>query len=97
MTPVWDEPFGLVIAEALAAGTPVAAFDSGAIGELVDDRTGRLARTGDVMALAGAITAATTLDRAACRARAEICFSATVMTDRYEAWFEELLTAADAA
>jgi glycosyltransferase involved in cell wall biosynthesis len=97
VTPVWDEPFGLVIAEALAAGTPVAAFDSGAIGELVDDRTGRLARTGDVMALASAITAATALDRTACRARAEMCFSSTVMTDRYEAWFEELLTPADAA
>ena len=48
VTPEWDEPFGLIVAEALACGTPVAAFDRGAIRELLDDRTGRLAPAGDV-------------------------------------------------
>jgi glycosyltransferase involved in cell wall biosynthesis len=35
VTPVWDEPFGLVIAEALATGTPVAAFDGGGVPEVL--------------------------------------------------------------
>ena len=42
VTPMWDEPFGLVAAEALAAGLPVAAFDRGALREVV----GRLRRRG---------------------------------------------------
>ena len=46
VTPAWEEPFGLVVAEALACGTPVAAFDRGAMGELVENATGRLAPPG---------------------------------------------------
>ena len=42
-SPVWDEPYGLVVAEALASGTPVAAFRRGGIPEVVDARCGALA------------------------------------------------------
>ena len=90
VTPTWDEPFGLVVAEAFACGTPVAAFDRGALAELVDDETGRLAPADDVAVLADAVSAACELDRAACRRRAEEHFSADAMADRYEAWFIEL-------
>ena len=55
VTPVWAEPFGFVVAEALACGTPVAGFASGAVPELVDDEVGRLAPSGDVPKLAAAI------------------------------------------
>ena len=89
MTPTWDEPFGLVVAEALACGTPVAAFDSGAIAELVDDDTGVLAPAGDVDALSAAMLRAATLDRSTCRGRAEARFSSAVMTDAYEEWFQD--------
>ena len=39
MTPVWDEPYGLVVAEALACGTPVVAFARGGIPEVLHDVT----------------------------------------------------------
>jgi glycosyltransferase involved in cell wall biosynthesis len=91
VTPAWTEPFGLVVTESLACGTPVAAFDRGAIRELLDDRTGRLAAPGAVDDLATAMVAAAGLRRSDCRARAEAHFSAPAMTTRYESWFEELL------
>lgn len=59
VTPVWEEPFGLVIAEALATGTPVVSFDTGGIPEVVGASTGAvLVPVGDVSAMA---TAAVTL------------------------------------
>jgi len=91
VTPDWDEPFGLVVAEALACGTPVAAFDRGAIGEVLDEDTGVLVGAGDINGLAAAIGAAAQLDRVACRRRAEEHFSATRMVDAYESWFTELI------
>jgi len=97
VTPAWDEPFGLVVAEALACGTPVAAFDRGAMSELIDDDTGRVVSAGDVDALATAMIEATGLDRRACRRRAELHYSADLMADRYECWFQSLLTARRAA
>ena len=47
----WDEPFGMVAAEAQACGTPVVAFERGAIGEVVvDGVTGFLVAPGDIEA-----------------------------------------------
>ncbi|WP_404312691.1 glycosyltransferase [Agrococcus terreus] len=55
VTPCWDEPFGLVVAEALTTGTPVVAFDRGGIREVVGDLPGAaLVPPGDVGALAEA-------------------------------------------
>ncbi|GIF23137.1 glycosyltransferase involved in cell wall biosynthesis [Actinoplanes tereljensis] len=55
VTPLWQEPFGLVVAEALATGTPVAAFDTGGIGEVAGTASAvRLVRMGDAEALAEA-------------------------------------------
>ncbi|SHH09353.1 Glycosyltransferase involved in cell wall bisynthesis [Jatrophihabitans endophyticus] len=93
VTPVWDEPYGLVVAEALASGTPVAGFRRGGVPEVVDDSCARLVRGGDIAALAGAIDEAVLLPRAAARARAEQACSLELMMDRYEA----LLTGAVAA
>jgi glycosyltransferase involved in cell wall biosynthesis len=60
ITPCWDEPFGLVVAEALACGTPVCGFARGALPELVDADCGRLVAPGDVAGLATAIARAPT-------------------------------------
>jgi glycosyltransferase involved in cell wall biosynthesis len=92
-TPVWDEPYGLVVAEALASGTPVAAFRRGGIPEVVDATCARLAEPGDVAGLAEAIRNALLLDRKAARRRAERHCSIEVMVDHYEALLTETVAA----
>jgi glycosyltransferase involved in cell wall biosynthesis len=67
-----DESFGLVAAEAQAAGTPVVAFARGGLVEVVDDGvTGRLVEPDDVRAGAEAVRAAGSIDRRRCRRHAE--------------------------
>ena len=53
-TPLWEEQFGMVLAEALAAGVPVVATESGAIPEVVGD-SAVLVRPGDWLGLARAL------------------------------------------
>ncbi|SES45246.1 glycosyltransferase [Actinokineospora terrae] len=90
ISPCWDEPFGLVVAEALACGTPVAGYARGALPELLDEHTGVLAEPGDVAGLAAAITAASGLDRRRVRAHAERTCSLTAMVDGYERLYWDL-------
>ncbi len=86
-SPLWDEPYGLVVSEALACGTPVAAYARGGVPEVLAASCGRLATPGDVASLAGATTEAATLDRSAARAHAVAHCSVTRMVDRYEALY----------
>lgn len=94
VTPEWDEPYGLVVAEALAAGTPVVSFARGGIVELLDDSCGRLVPPGDIAAMAAAIPIAERLSRTSARARAEGKCSAEAMLDGYEQLFDAVNTAA---
>jgi glycosyltransferase involved in cell wall biosynthesis len=89
-TPCWEEPFGLVVIEALAVGTPVAAFARGGVPELLTAEVGRLAAPGDVAALGRALDDAATLDRGACRRHVERHFSIESMVDRYEAIYRDM-------
>lgn len=87
---VWPEPFGLVMAEALATGTPVVATPVGSAPEIVSDRrTGFLCATDQQAAQAVQIVA--TIDRAACRADAEHRFSMTRMAADYERLYLRVL------
>lgn len=86
-TPMWDEPYGLVVAEALACGVPVAAFARGAIPEILDESCGVLAIPDDVASLASAGLAALSLNREDCRRRAEGTCDARRMIDGYEALY----------
>lgn len=86
----WPEPFGLVMIEAMACGTPVVAFRCGSTPEIVEDgATGYLVDTVEqAIAAAGR---AHLLDREAIRARFELRFSATAMARRYLDVYGDLL------
>ncbi len=90
-TPCWEEPYGLVAAEALACGTPVAGFARGAIAEVVDKTCGVLAAPGDASALAQAAMKAQMLDRGRCRLRAEHHCDAELMITVYERLYERIV------
>jgi glycosyltransferase involved in cell wall biosynthesis len=92
----WPEPFGLVMLEAMATGTPVIARPCGSVPEVVvDGRTGFVASTVDD--LVQAVERVESIDRAACRRHVESQFSAARMADDYEAVYRHLLTRAAAA
>lgn len=97
VTPQWDEPFGLVAAEAMACGTPVAAYDKGALGEIVDPDSGALARAGDLDGLAFAIRRASNLNRNTVRHRACSLFSQERMVESYERVYREMVGLVGAA
>jgi glycosyltransferase involved in cell wall biosynthesis len=86
----WEEPFGLVMIEAMACGTPVIAFRRGSVPEVVDH-----GRTGFVVdepsELPGAIRRIEEIDRAACRRHVEQRFDVPVMVDGYERLFHEVV------
>ena len=84
----WEEPFGMVMIEAMACGTPVVALRGGAVPEVVEDGvTGIVCdRPEDLPA---ALDAVRSLDPAACRARVAERFSAEAMARGYEAAYRE--------
>jgi glycosyltransferase involved in cell wall biosynthesis len=88
------EPFGLVLAEAMACGTPVAALDRGAVGELVDQGvTGIIFENLEQMA--NEFPRVFDLDRRRVRARAVARFGVGRMVDEYVAVYRRLVEARD--
>lgn len=80
---LYDEVFGLVMIEAMSCGTPVIAFDNGAVSEVIQDgETGYVVRTEKQMA--AAIKKIKKISRDAARERAEKLFSIEKMTRGYE-------------
>jgi glycosyltransferase involved in cell wall biosynthesis len=87
----WEEPFGLVMIEAMLSGTPVVGFKKGAAPEVIDEGvTGHLVPSGDIHALALAVKRVNRIDRRNCRERAEIRFSHRRMADEYLNLYKEL-------
>jgi glycosyltransferase involved in cell wall biosynthesis len=86
----WPEPFGMVMVEALACGTPVVATPMGAAPEIVDDGATGFIRAGEE-ALARAVLAAPGLDRALCREAACTKFSAERMVAEHLAVYRSVL------
>ena len=79
----WPEPFGLVMIEAMACGTPIIAFNQGAVPEVMQDGvTGFVVE--DVEQAVRAVAHLDTIDRAAVRATFERRFSIEVMAAKYE-------------
>jgi glycosyltransferase involved in cell wall biosynthesis len=84
----WDEPFGIVFAEALAAGTPIISCARGALPEIVQPGKTGVFMT-DLASGVEAVARAGALDRAACRADAEARFSLGACTSQYERLYAE--------
>ena len=86
----WPEPFGLVMIEAMACGTPVIAWNCGSVPEVIEDGlTGIVVRSDDeALAAVGRVAS---LDRGKVRKAFDLRFSATVMARRYLEIYEGLL------
>jgi glycosyltransferase involved in cell wall biosynthesis len=92
----WPEPFGLVMIEAMACGTPVIACRRGSVPEVVvHGQTGFVAETLDE--LTDAARRADRIDRAACRRHVERHFSVERMVDGYEGIYARILARRAAA
>lgn len=87
----WAEPFGMVMLEALACGTPVVATARGAVPEIVEDgRVGFVCS--DPATLVEALAKVGTIDRSVCRSYVAERFSLTRMVNEHVALYEEILS-----
>jgi glycosyltransferase involved in cell wall biosynthesis len=87
----WPEPFGMVLIEAMANGTPVIAFGHGSVPEIIEDGvTGFI--VDDVESAAAAVPLALRLDRGAIRACFEERFTAERMARDYVRLYERVLS-----
>lgn len=86
----WEEPFGIVFAEALACGTPVISTPRGALPEIIRTGTEGYLNFG-IDGLCDAISRIADINRYACRQRVEERFSASVIVEEYERLYKKLL------
>jgi hypothetical protein len=92
----WPEPFGLVMAEALACGTPVVARRRGSVPEVITHGlTGLIGETDEE--LAALCRSLHMIDRRDCRAEAVRRFSTAAMANGYEAIYQRVIQAPEAA
>lgn len=91
VTPMWEEPYGLVVAEAMCCGTPVVAFARGGIPELVAPQAGRLVASGDVAGMADAIPEAAGLPRRPVREHALRHCSSEAMLAAYLRLYRQMI------
>jgi glycosyltransferase involved in cell wall biosynthesis len=88
----WEEPFGIVMAEALACGTPVIGYNRGSVPEVIRDGVnGYLCR--DVAEAAAAVDRLGRLNRADVRKDCEARLSSEVIVNEYESLYREALSA----
>jgi glycosyltransferase involved in cell wall biosynthesis len=89
---LWDEPFGIVMAEAMACGTPVIGLRRGSVPEVVEDGVdGFVCDSVDEMV--ESVARLTSLSRAHCRRAMETKYSDTAMVGAYEKIYRELVVA----
>ena len=87
----WHEPYGIVMAEAMATGTPVIAFNKGSTREVIaDKKTGFIVKNEQEMVQA--IKNIYQIDRFECRKRVESNFTVDIMVDNYLKVYRNVLT-----
>jgi UDP-glucose:tetrahydrobiopterin glucosyltransferase len=93
VTPKWTEAFGIVAIEALACGVPVIAYSRGGLTEIVrDGQTGWLVLPDSMRELVSAIAKIDQINRADCRYQAEHVYDLPAWSDRFEQWFDQILS-----
>ena len=86
----WEEPFGLVMIEAMACGTPVIAYNRGSVQEIiVDGKTGFIVE--DIDGMVSAIKRIGEIDRSFCRRHVEKYFTIEKMVEGYEKVYAGLI------
>jgi len=90
----WPEPFGMVMVEALACGTPVIAFPEGAAGEIVIDGENGF-HVADERAMAEATRRLEEIDPARCRESVASRYDAAIVAEGYEAVYHRAIRAAE--
>jgi glycosyltransferase involved in cell wall biosynthesis len=89
----WPEPFGLVMIESLACGTPVLAFECGSVPEILENgKSGFIVR--DMDQAEEALRSIHTIDRHACRREFEQRFTVTQMAEKYLRIYARLIRSA---
>ncbi len=89
-TITWREPFGLVMVESMAAGTPVIAMNMGSVPEVIaHGKTGFICN--NIAECVDAVSKVEKLDRYACRQHVENNFSVRKMVDGYEAVYQQIV------
>jgi len=87
---IWEEPFGLVMIEAMACGTPVIAFSKGSVPEVIKhNKTGFVVKNEKEMI--AAIKKIDQINRADCREHIENNFTVEKMVDGYERVYEKIM------
>jgi glycosyltransferase involved in cell wall biosynthesis len=87
---LWEEPFGLVMAEAMACGTPIIGLSRGAVPEVVEHGvTGFVGA--DLEAMIASVGKLETIQRRACRARVEQFFSDIAMAEAYLSVYRKMI------
>jgi len=87
----WPEPFGLVMAESMACGTPVLALNQGSIPEVISHNVTGFVEN-DIESLIKRVKEVENIDRWACRKHVEDNFSAERMTEGYLAVFRKIIS-----
>lgn len=86
----WREPFGLVMTESMASGTPVVAFSAGAVPEIIENgKTGFIVESEE--AAIAVLAKIQNIQRSDCRKRVEENFTVEKMTDGYEKVYKKII------
>lgn len=87
----WDEPFGLVMTEAMACGTPVIAYDRGSVSEVVRNNFSGFVIPSNIRSLTNAMKKVSSIRRENCRELVKENFSIQKMVDSYEKIYYQII------